>query len=130
MTIQHENQFQVHKDRNVYILGAGFSRDAGLPLINDFMNKMRDASGWLREKGHFAEAEAVETVFKFRLEAASAVERVPIYTENIESIRRISKNFSASHPPLTRQEQYLPPFHWRSPLRSNSHESTAKSLPR
>lgn len=33
----------IHNDRNVYILGAGFSADAGMPLVLGFMNTMRDA---------------------------------------------------------------------------------------
>lgn len=37
-------------DHNVYILGAGFSAEAGLPLIKDFMNRMRDAAVWLEEQ--------------------------------------------------------------------------------
>ena len=36
-----------YNDRNVYIFGAGFSAEAGLPLIKDFMNRMRDAAVWL-----------------------------------------------------------------------------------
>jgi hypothetical protein len=30
------------KDHNVYILGAGFSRDAGAPLIHDFLDRARE----------------------------------------------------------------------------------------
>lgn len=31
----------VKRDHNVYILGAGFSREAGLPLMTDFLHKIR-----------------------------------------------------------------------------------------
>ena len=37
------SKYKAHNDHNVYILGAGFSAQAGLPLITDFMNRMRDA---------------------------------------------------------------------------------------
>ena len=33
-----------HSDHNVYIFGAGFAAEAGLPVIKDFMNRMRDAA--------------------------------------------------------------------------------------
>jgi hypothetical protein len=36
----------VFNDHNVYVLGAGFSREAGYPLIADFTMKMRDALEW------------------------------------------------------------------------------------
>ena len=42
-----DNQLtKAYNDQNVYILGAGFSAEAGLPLIKDFMNRMRDAAAW------------------------------------------------------------------------------------
>ena len=37
------NDNAIYNDRNVYILGAGFSADAGMPLVAGFMNTMRDA---------------------------------------------------------------------------------------
>ena len=40
---------KAYNDHNVYILGAGFAQEAGLPLIKDFMNQMRDAAAWLEE---------------------------------------------------------------------------------
>ena len=40
-----------YNDHNVYILGAGFAAEAGLPLIKDFMNRMRDAAAWLEVQG-------------------------------------------------------------------------------
>jgi hypothetical protein len=41
---------RVHNDHNVYILGAGFTAEAGLPFICDFMNRMRDAVARLRNR--------------------------------------------------------------------------------
>lgn len=69
---------------NVYILGAGFSRAAGLPLLSDFMFKMRDAMLWLPKQGRVAEAKAIERVLEFRVRAASAAYRVPLDLDNIE----------------------------------------------
>jgi hypothetical protein len=40
---------------NVYLLGAGFSADAGLPTIADFLNQMRDSTDWLAQQGRQAE---------------------------------------------------------------------------
>ncbi len=52
---------KAYNDQNVYILGAGFSAEAGLPLIKDFMNRMRDAAAWLAEQGECErEVKAIE----------------------------------------------------------------------
>ena len=51
---------------NVYLLGAGFSADAGLPTIADFLNQMRDSTDWLGQQGRQAELTAVEAVLEFR----------------------------------------------------------------
>lgn len=83
---QAEPPMQLKNDHNVYILGAGFSRDAGLPLISDFLVKMRDSHEWLRKENRSKEAEAVENVLKFRLEAASAAYWVNLDLENIEEL--------------------------------------------
>src|SRR5437667_7289878 len=73
-------------DHNVYILGAGFSADAGLPLVSDFLLRMRDCHPWLIEKGRPNEAKAVENVLRFRLEAASAAYWVKLDLENREEL--------------------------------------------
>jgi len=78
---------KTHNDRNVYILGAGFSAEAGLPLIKDFMNRMRDAAAWLTEQGERErEVKAIERVLAFRLRAAAAAYRVPLDIENVEEL--------------------------------------------
>jgi len=76
----------LHNDHNVYILGAGFSAPAGLPVIANFTNRMRDAFFWLRERGRTTEAGAVEAVLEFRSSASRATERIPLDLENIEHI--------------------------------------------
>lgn len=73
-------------DRNVYILGAGFSRDAGIPMIAQFMFVMRDCIPWLKSQSRNGEAAAVERVFEFRRQAASAAERVNLNAENVEEL--------------------------------------------
>ena len=40
-----------YNDNNVYILGAGFSAEAGLPVISSFLARMRDAVDWLDKNG-------------------------------------------------------------------------------
>ncbi len=78
---------RTYNDSNVYILGAGFGVEAGLPLIKDFMNRMRDASAWLEgQSGREREQEAISRVLEFRLRAAAAAHRVPLNVENIEEL--------------------------------------------
>jgi hypothetical protein len=76
----------LRNDHNVYILGAGFSREAGLPLIPDFLSQMRDSYDWLMQQGRETEAKAVDAVLKFRLSAASAAYWVNLDLENIEEL--------------------------------------------
>lgn len=78
---------RAYNDHNVYILGAGFAQEAGLPLIKDFMNRMRDAGAWLEEEGgREREVEAIRRVLDFRLKAAAAAHRVPLNIENVEEL--------------------------------------------
>jgi hypothetical protein len=73
-------------NKNVYILGAGFSVDAGLPTIADFLNQMRDGADWLAEHRRDRELSAVERVLTFRHEAAAAGYRVNVDLDNIEDL--------------------------------------------
>jgi hypothetical protein len=73
-------------DHNAYILGAGFSRDAGLPLISDFLVQMRDSHDWLIANNRHDEANAVAEVLKFRMDATSAAYWVTLDLENIEEL--------------------------------------------
>jgi hypothetical protein len=75
-----------YHDRNVYILGAGFSVDGRIPVVDAFMNKMRDSTAWLAQEGRQREAQAVANVLKFRLEAAAAAYRVNVDVENVEQL--------------------------------------------
>lgn len=77
---------KLENDHNVYILGAGFSADAGMPLVSDFLLQMRDSHSWLEQNGRKAEAVAVNKVLEFRLDAASAAYWVTLDLENIEEL--------------------------------------------
>src|SRR5262249_11076878 len=79
-----------HTDRannnNLYILGAGFSAEAGLPTIADFLNQMRDSADWLADQGRQRELAAVDAVLEFRHSAAAAGYRVSVDRDNIEDL--------------------------------------------
>lgn len=76
----------LHNNHNVYILGAGFSRRRGLPLIQDFMTQMRDALEYHGKEGHSRECAAIEAVLQFRVKASAAAYRIQIDLENIEDL--------------------------------------------
>jgi hypothetical protein len=73
-------------DSNVYILGAGFSADAGIPLIRGFLNRMGDSLNPLASAHRLDEATSIQKVFEFKLRAASAAYRSNIDLENIEDL--------------------------------------------
>ncbi|WP_411824676.1 SIR2 family protein [Leptospira sp. 'Mane'] len=73
-------------NHNVYIIGAGYSVDAGMPLIKNFINKMREASNWLLQNSKMKELKAIEEVLNFRKEAASAAYRIKLNIDNIEQL--------------------------------------------
>jgi NAD-dependent SIR2 family protein deacetylase len=73
-------------DRNVYILGAGFSADAGAPLIHGFL----DSSRQLYDKPFSGldpfERDHFKCVFDFRREMAQAREKIRIDLDDIEQL--------------------------------------------
>ena len=79
-------QGHLNNNHNVYILGAGFSADRGLPLVSSFMYEMRDAHEWLTSNNRLDEAKAIERVLDFRLSSASAAYRIHLDLENIEEL--------------------------------------------
>jgi SIR2-like domain len=85
-TAMNQNTNNLHNNHNVYILGAGFSRRRGLPLIYDFMVVMRDALQYHASKNHKRQCKAIEQVLQFRLKASAAAYRVQIDLENIEEL--------------------------------------------
>jgi hypothetical protein len=92
------------KDHNVYILGAGFSKDAGAPLIHDFLDRARgffddpDSELDLHERSQF------EEVFRFKRELARAREKFRIDLDNIEELFGLVEMSQrlGSAPPATR----------------------------
>lgn len=76
----------IFNDNNVYIFGAGFSKEAGLPLVREFLNRMRDSRSWLMQEGRERELRAIDKLFAFRSKASSAAERICIDLENIEEL--------------------------------------------
>ncbi len=71
---------------NVYILGAGFGVEAGLPTVADFLNQMRDSADWLDQEGREKELAAVQAVLEFRHSAAAAGYRINVDLDNIEDL--------------------------------------------
>jgi NAD-dependent SIR2 family protein deacetylase len=73
-------------NRNVFILGAGFSASAGAPLIHDFLARSRefydDPSSGLDPE----ERERFSRVFKFKRDMAQAREKVRIDLDDIEQL--------------------------------------------
>lgn len=76
----------INNNHNVYILGAGFSVDAGMPLVSNFITKMKETAVWLEENNRQVEFQSIEKVFKFRKESASAAYRLKINIDNIENL--------------------------------------------
>src|SRR5690349_12534038 len=81
-----DDDTKVFTDHNVYILGAGFSAAAGIPVVKDFLYDMRSSLSWLTAHGRDRDRDAVEEVLSFRKAAASAALRVNLNVENIEDL--------------------------------------------
>lgn len=77
---------RIYTDNNVYILGAGFSADAGLPVVAEFMNRLRDTVKHTEDSGNAKGLKALERVVSFRKQASSAAYRLNIDIENIEQL--------------------------------------------
>lgn len=73
-------------DRNVYVLGAGFSAPAGAPLIYNFLDRSRDLFDDPSNSLAQPEKEHFQKVFQFRSEVARAREKVIVDLDNIEQL--------------------------------------------
>jgi NAD-dependent SIR2 family protein deacetylase len=73
-------------DRNVYILGAGFSAAAGAPLIHNFLDVA--SALWEDPEAPLSEDQRIDfgRVFEFRREMARAREKVRIDLDNVEHL--------------------------------------------
>jgi NAD-dependent SIR2 family protein deacetylase len=77
------------RDRNVYLLGAGFSAPAGAPLIHNFLDCSRaflDAPFGFVGDFNAAQREPFETVFKYKQDMSRAAYKVKIDLDNIEEL--------------------------------------------
>ena len=71
-------------DHNVYIIGAGFSTKANLPVMGNFLEEMQKVrqSGGVNSKL----ASSIDSLLKFRKRSASAAERMNVDLDNIETL--------------------------------------------
>ncbi len=79
----------IFNNNNVYILGAGFSFDASMPLVNNFLFRMRETPEWIEQsKSPLAENRLahIRDVFSFRLRASASAYRININIEDIEQL--------------------------------------------
>lgn len=72
--------------KNVYVLGAGFSADAGAPVMRDFFSRARH----LKDDPHSGlfpqEREIFERVIQYRFELDRALAKVLVDLDNIEQL--------------------------------------------
>jgi NAD-dependent SIR2 family protein deacetylase len=73
-------------DRNVFILGAGFSKDAGVPVIHDFLDRSREFFDNPESGLDGEERLKFDAVFKFKREMARAREKFRIDLDNVEEL--------------------------------------------
>jgi hypothetical protein len=122
-----------NNDNNVYILGAGFSAEAGLPLIASFLGRMHDAVDWLEQNERDEERSAIERVLQFRHESAAAGYRINIDLDNIEHLSSLA---AANPGPATTEDIRLAiaptldfAAHTSSPLIARLRVSEAQGWP-
>lgn len=75
-----------HNNHNIYILGAGFSVDAGMPIVSNFMKIMRTAASAMNDPAKQADFEAINDVLRWRLLSGSAAHRCKLDPNNIEEL--------------------------------------------
>ncbi len=73
-------------DRNVFILGAGFSEPAGAPLIWDFLEQSRKFLNLGNRHLSPLDQRHFKVVFDFKAEMAKSREKIKIDLDNIESL--------------------------------------------
>lgn len=74
------------RNKNVYILGAGFSADAGVPLIANFLQVARENYDSPKSSMPVSLRKHYEAVFSFRQEAKQSRDSLHIDLENIEEL--------------------------------------------
>jgi hypothetical protein len=73
-------------DRNVFILGAGFSKGAGAPLVNEFLDVSRELFDDPDSALDDTEKELFRQVFEFKKRVAQSREKFKIDLDNIEQL--------------------------------------------
>ena len=74
------------QEHTVYLLGAGFSAERGIPMMDGFVTRMIEANGWLRSEGRTAESDDIIKLLKYRHDISSAALRCVIRPDNIEDL--------------------------------------------
>jgi hypothetical protein len=74
------------QEHTVFLLGAGFSAERGLPMMDGFVYKMIEANGWLRKEGREEESAAIRELLTYRHDISSASLRCTIRPDNIEDL--------------------------------------------
>jgi NAD-dependent SIR2 family protein deacetylase len=73
-------------NRNVYILGAGFSAPAGAPVVRNFLDRSREFYDDPRSSMDDEERERFSKVFKFKRSMGQAREKFTIDLDDIEKL--------------------------------------------
>jgi NAD-dependent SIR2 family protein deacetylase len=73
-------------NRNVYVLGAGFSAPAGAPVIRDFLDRSRELYDDPRSSMDGPERERFARVFEFKRSMGQAREKFRIDLDDIEKL--------------------------------------------
>lgn len=74
------------EEHTVYLLGAGFSAEQGIPMMDGFVTRMIEANGWLRNANRTAESDDIINLLKYRHDISSAALRCVIRPDNIEDL--------------------------------------------
>jgi hypothetical protein len=82
----NDKRVELNNNHNVYVLGAGFSAFRGLPLMQDFMHRMRDAYDHMVRSSRNDEANAIARVLEFRRDSAAAAYLINLDLEDIEEL--------------------------------------------
>ena len=97
---------EFHADHNVYILGAGYSAAAGLPLMSNFLQKMREFRSGLDASD--PRSAPIDAVLRMNLEAGKAARRINLDLDNIEVLLSLSASSDPIKPDKTLSPYLLP----------------------
>lgn len=85
---------ELENNHNVYVLGAGFSTIAGMPVVRNFLDRMRHAVDWLEpQRTRGDELVAILHVLQFLHKAAAAGYRTTFNPENVEELFSLASAF-------------------------------------